>query len=562
MFVKLARARGHTYAQIVQSYRDANGQPRQRNLLTLGRVDENNGQIDKMLQTLLKARGLGGVDTATPQVQFESALALGDVWALDQLWREIGFDCLAGVFRRARFSTAVEQAIRVMVFNRLCDADSKLGTLRWLQTVSMPGVDPAKLTHQHLLRSMDALMDHQQAVDDCVAHLLRPLIDDALSVVFYDLTTIRAAGHSVQDGDVRHFGMSKEGVVARQFMLGVVQTADGMPIYHEVFDGNTSEAPTLLPTVRKVLARYPHIRRLVMVADRGLLSVDNLADLSAISLPDGQPLEFILAVPGRRYGEFAELLQPLHTAAAPEGETVAETSWEGLRLIVAHNPQRAQEQTDKRTARIAALEARAKDLANKLDGQDAGQKKRGRKLSDSGAKARFFHEVADAHLSKIIKIDLKSDLFTYDIDAKALARAQMMDGKLLLATNVADLEPAEIVQRYKSLADIERGFRVLKSEIEIAPVYHRLPERIRAHALVCFLALIVYRVLRRRLKLAKSDLSPERALAELRKIQRHRVRINKAEPISGISTINDSQAEVLETLKIRKPTQDAQLTLL
>ena len=562
MFIKLARARGHTYAQIVESYRDANGQPRQRNLLTLGRVDENNGQVDKMLQTLLKARGHGGVDTATPQVQFESALSLGDVWALDQLWREIGFDCLAGVFRRARFSTAVEQAIRVMVFNRLCDADSKLGTLRWLQTVSMPGVDPAKLTHQHLLRSMDALMDHQQAVDDCVAHLLRPLIDDALSVVFYDLTTIRAAGHSVQDGDVRHFGMSKEGMVARQFMLGVVQTADGMPIYHEVFDGNTSEAPTLLPTVRKVLARYPHIRRLVMVADRGLLSVDNLTDLSAISLPDGQPLEFILAVPGRRYGEFAELLQPLHAAAEPEGETVAETSWEGLRLVVAHNPQRAQEQTDKRTARIAALEARARDLANKLDGQDAGQKKRGRRLSDSGAKARFFHEVAEAHLSKIIKVDLKSDLFTYDIDAKALARAQMMDGKLLLVTNVADLEPAEIVQRYKSLADIERGFRVLKSEIEIAPVYHRLPERIRAHASICFMALILYRVMRQRLKAAGHSASPESALAQLRKIQRQSVAINQGVPVSGISNIHREQADLLAAMNIRKPVPDAQLILL
>jgi transposase len=562
MFIKLARARGHTYAQIVESYRDANGQPRQRNLLTLGRVDENNGQVDKMLQTLLKARGHGGVDTATPQVQFESALSLGDVWALDQLWREIGFDCLAGVFRRARFSTAVEQAIRVMVFNRLCDADSKLGTLRWLQTVSMPGVDPAKLTHQHLLRSMDALMDHQQAVDDCVAHLLRPLIDDALSVVFYDLTTIRAAGHSVQDGDVRHFGMSKEGMVARQFMLGVVQTADGMPIYHEVFDGNTSEAPTLLPTVRKVLARYPHIRRLVMVADRGLLSVDNLTDLSAISLPDGQPLEFILAVPGRRYGEFAELLQPLHAAAEPEGETVAETSWEGLRLVVAHNPQRAQEQTDKRTARIAALEARARDLANKLDGQDAGQKKRGRKLSDSGAKARFFHEVAEAHLSKIIKVDLKSELFTYDIDAKALARAQMMDGKLLLVTNVADLEPAEIVQRYKSLADIERGFRVLKSEIEIAPVYHRLPERIRAHASICFMALILYRVMRQRLKAAGHSASPETALAKLRRIQRQSVAINQGVPVSGISNIHREQADLLAAMNIRKPVPDAQLSLL
>jgi transposase len=562
MFTKLTKSGGHTYVQLVESYRDELSRPRQRTVCTLGRLDEVGGQVDSLLKGLLRAKGMPASMAEPPQISFESALALGDVWALDQLWRELGFDTLAGVFRRARYTTPVEQAIRVMVFNRLCDADSKLGTLRWLQTVSMPGVDPAKLTHQHLLRSMDALMDHQQAVDDCVAHLLRPLIDDALSVVFYDLTTIRAAGHSVQDGDVRHFGMSKEGVVARQFMLGVVQTADGMPIYHEVFDGNTSEAPTLLPTVRKVLARYPHIRRLVMVADRGLLSVDNLADLSAISLPDGQPLEFILAVPGRRYGEFAELLQPLHASAAPEGETVAETSWEGLRLVVAHNPQRAQEQTAKRTARMAALEARASDLANKLDGQDAGQKKRGRKLSDSGAKARFFHEVADAHLSKIIKVDLKSDLFTYDIDAKALARAQMMDGKLLLVTNVADLEPAQIVQRYKSLADIERGFRVLKSEIEIAPVYHRLPERIRAHASICFMALILYRVMRQRLKAAGHSASPESALAQLRKIQRQSVAINQGVPVSGISNIHREQADLLAAMNIRKPEPDAQLSLL
>jgi len=563
MFVKLARSRGHTYAQIVESFRDANGQPRQRNLLTLGRVDENDGQVDKVLQALLKARGHGPTDTATPQVQFESALALGDVWALDQLWREIGFDCLAGVFRQARYTSPVEHAIRVMVFNRLCDADSKLGTLRWLQTVSMPGVEPSKITHQHLLRSMDALMDHQDAVDDCVAHLLRPLIDEELSVVFYDLTTIRSEGHSVQDGDVRHFGMSKEGTVARQFMLGVVQTADGMPIYHEVFDGNTAEAPTMLPTVRQVLARYPHIQRLVMVADRGLLSIDNLDELASITLPSGKPLEFILAVPGRRYNEFVELLQPVHEAAANQsGETIAQASWQGHRLIVAHDPQRAQEQTALRDKRMAALQARADQLASKLDGQDAGEIHRGRRLSDSGAKARFFHEVAEAHLSKIIKVDLKSDLFTYDIDAKALARAQMMDGKLLLVTNVADLQPAQIVQRYKSLADIERGFKVLKSEIEIAPVYHRLPERIRAHASICFMALILYRVMRQRLKTAGQAVSPEMALAQLRRIQRQSVSINQGAPISGVSNINREQAELFSALNLRKPVPDAQLPLL
>ncbi|MBV8037237.1 IS1634 family transposase [Roseateles sp.] len=563
MFVKLARSRGHTYAQLVESFRDDNGQPRQRHLLTLGRVDENDGQVDKLLQTLLKARGHGPRDTATPQVQFESALVLGDVWALDQLWREIGFDALAGVFRQAHFTTPVEQAIRVMVFNRLCDADSKLGVLRWLQTVSMPGVEPGKITHQHLLRSMDALMDHQGAVDDCVAHLLRPLIDEELSVVFYDLTTIRSEGQSVQSGDVRHFGMSKEGVVARQFMLGVVQTADGMPIYHEVFDGNTAEAPTMLPTVRKVLARYPHIRRLVMVADRGLLSVDNLADLTRITLPNGQPLEFILAVPGRRYTEFTELLRPLHAAAAASPqETLAEARWEGHRLVMAHDPARAQEQTALRATRIAALQARAEQLAGKLDGQDAGEVHRGRKLSDSGAKARFFHEVAEAHLSKIVKVDLKSELFTYDIDAQALERAQTMDGKLLLVTNVVDLTPAQIVARYKSLADIERGFKVLKSEIEIAPVYHRLPERIRAHASICFMALILYRVMRQRLKLAGHHASPESALAQLRRIQRQSVSINQGAPITGVSNINREQADLFAAMNIRKPAADAQLNLL
>ncbi len=464
-----------------------------------------------------------------------------------------------------------------MVFNRLCDADSKLGVLRWLQTVCMPGIDGNRLTHQQLLRSMDALMDHQAQVDECIASLLRPLIDQDLSVVFYDLTTIGAEGLSQQAGDVRCFGMSKQGTIARQFMLGVVQTADGMPIYHEVFDGNAAEAATLEPTLKKVLARYPHIRRLVVVADRGLLSLDNIEALTGLQVA-GQdehkrPLEFILAVPGRRYGQFADLLPSMDAQAnqdcVPSDEDdeddediIIECQWQGHRLVVAHNRQRAMEQTQERLSRIQELELRAAQLAGKLDAQDAGQAKRGRKLSDSGAKARFFHEVSDAHLARIVKVDLKSDLFTYEIDQTALARAQLMDGKLMLVTNVKDMRADEIVRRYKSLADIERGFRVLKSEIEIAPVYHRLPERIRAHASICFMALILYRVMRVRLKRAGSDLSPESALAQLRRIQRHTVRIDHGEPMSGVSTIHPRQADVLAALNVKRPTNDAQMSLL
>jgi transposase len=118
-----------------------------------------------------------------------------------------------------------------------------------------------------------------------------------------------------------------------------------LPLYHEVFDGNQPELPTLMPKLKKVLSRFGHIKRLIVVANRGLLSLDNIDELGKIKLPSGQALEFILAVPGRRYGEFVEVLQDFQgRAATVEQEIVEETSWHDLRLVVAHHPQRAKEQ--------------------------------------------------------------------------------------------------------------------------------------------------------------------------------------------------------------------------
>ncbi|MBU2764787.1 IS1634 family transposase, partial [Acidithiobacillus ferrivorans] len=120
----------------------------------------------------------------------------------------------------------------------------------------------------------------------------------------------------------------------------------------------------------------------------------------------------------------------------------------------------------------------------------------------------------------------------------------------------------EVVARYKSLADIERGFKVLKSELEIGPVYHRLPDRIRAHAAICFMALILHRVMRSRLRVSHTGLTPERALEQLHRIQHHRVRLNGAPPVSGVSSIHECQSEVLHALRVKKPAASQQLTLL
>ncbi len=568
MFVKLTRSGPRRYVQIAESYRDAEGKVKQRTIASLGRLEHIEPQVEAIVRGLRRlgtkkelpdstavAGATAGV-APEPSLQFEPARALGDVWALSALWKAFGFDRLGDVFRArsTRRRIDVERLVRVMVFNRLCDPESKLGVLRWLETVSLPQVDGAAIRHQHLLRAMDALIEHHDAVDEFVASALLPLIDTELSAVFYDLTTIRCEGLSEQEGEIRRHGKSKDGGIRRQFVLGVVQTAEGIPIHHEVHEGNVAEVTTLKGTLERVMTRFP-IRRVIAIADRGLMSADNLAELSQLTSPSGQALEYVLAVPGRRYGEFVDLIGPLHRKRFKdaESEVVGELKWNGQRLIVAHDPERAASQTAERNKTIKELESKAAEWVGKLDGQDSGEKRgRGRPLSDGGVRAKFYHAVLEARLGNILRVDLNSELFSYTIDTKARKLAELMDGKLLVVSNVADLSAADIIERYKSLADIERGFRVLKNEIEIGPVHHRLPDRIRAHAMICFIALIVHRLMRRKLRAVEAEHSPERALQTLGRIQHHRVRIGKTLR-EGVTTLTPEQNELLATLGAGKP---------
>ena len=554
MYVKVTRSGTRRYVQLVEAFRDASGRAKQRTVASLGRLEQVQGNLDSVINGLRRVAGKEPLPPDDEVFAFSPARALGDLWALDALWRELGFHRLNDCFRRQRYEIDIEALTRIMVFNRLCDPESKLGVLRWLETVSFPGLTLASVDHQHLLRTMDALVDHQDAVENAIHGLLRPLVDQELSVVFYDMTTIRAEGASEAEGDVRRYGLSKLGRIERQFMLGAVQTADGLPIYHEVFDGNTAEVTTLIPVIEKLTRRYP-VRRLVVVADRGLLSTDNLAELEALTLPDGEPLEFILAVPGRRYRDFNPTVTDYHQrhCASASTEVTGEVQWGKHRLVIAYDPETARQQSESRDQKIAELEAHAKNWCGKLDSQDEGKRSRGRELSDGGARARFYHAVKEARLASIIRVDLKSELFSYSIDQQALQHARLMDGKLLLVTNVKDLTPEAIVTRYKSLADIERGFRVLKSELEIGPVYHRLPKRIKAHALICFIALILYRVMRQRLQTSHTGLSPERALSVLSRVQYHQLNREGQPWIQGVSTITPEQGELFSCLGAGKP---------
>jgi transposase len=350
----------------------------------------------------------------------------------------------------------------------------------------------------------------------------------------------------------------KDGGTARQVVIGVMQTAEGLPLSHQVFEGNVSEAATLLPALEALTSRYP-IQRVVLVADRGLLNLDNLAALDQIKLPSGEPLQYILAIPGGRYGDFAEVIRPLHESrqlqdGAPEtgGDWITETRWQDRRLVIDHCESMAAAKRQLRRDDIANLEAQGEALFAKLDTQERGDKGKGRKLSDGGATAKFYQAVKDARLGHLYQVDMESDDFGYLYHDQKRQALERLDGKLLLVTNVADAEPQVIIDRYRSLADIERGFRVLKSELEIGPMYHRLPQRIRAHASICFIALILYRVMRYRLQAAGSTVSPERSLEELARVQQHQIKINGT-LVRGLSTLSTTQLDLLKVLEVPKP---------
>ena len=391
-------------------------------------------------------------------------------------------------------------------------------------------------------------MDHAEVVEEALARQIRPLVDQELAVVFYDLTTVRIHGEATVEKDIRAFGMSKDkGGIARQFVLGVVQTAEGLPLMHTVHPGNVGETRTMQGMLQKVLARFP-VQRLILVADRGLLSLENIGELSTLADQGGRKLEFILAVSARRYAELVDTFRDLAFDAAG----LAESAFAGHRLIVAHDPGRAEEQSDRRRARIRELECMAERMVARLDAQDEGRTARGRRASDRGACSRFARAVAEAELTRFIKPDLQADRFSWSVDEDAIARAELFDGKLALLTNAPDLTRAETVARYKSLADIERGFCVLKSDIEIAPVHHRLPDRIRAHALICFLALALHRVMRMRLKARGHGASPRAALDLLARIQKHTAHIGDR-TFNGTSKITPEQLDLFESLNLSRP---------
>ena len=203
MYTKITRSGGRQYLQLVEGYRNDEGKVRHRVVANFGRLEDlHPAKLDPLINGLNRA--IVRSDNTAFSVEIESSKAYGNEFALHELWKDLGFDrALGRAMRSGRRKIEADVLVRAMVFNRLCDPTSKLGCLRWLDTVAMPEM-PAKVEHHHLLRAMDALMDNVDHVEAELARQIRPLVDRDLTVVFYDLTTVRIHGEGEVDDDIRN----------------------------------------------------------------------------------------------------------------------------------------------------------------------------------------------------------------------------------------------------------------------------------------------------------------------------------------------------------------------
>jgi transposase len=497
------------YVQLANNRR-VDGQTQAEVLVNLGREDRLDLDALRRLVASIN-RYLGEDDDVTAPLaaeagplQVESSRPIGAIWLLDQLWKLLGIDtALARHLDGRRFRTDVERVLFALVANRAIAPGSKLAAGEWAtHDVVVPGL-PQLDGNNQALRAMDLLIEGdatgavQETVFFAAAHLLNLEVD----LIFFDTTStyFERDGEDDEGGDeaLRRFGHSKDHRKdLPQIVIGLAVTREGIPVRCWVWPGNTSDT-TVIEQVKDDLRSW-RLGRVVTVADSGFSSEANLAYLTRAGG------HYITGVKMRETSKKADaaLARQGRYQEVRDNLRVKEVRLEGdpgRRWIVCHNPAEAARDAERREQQLTAItdeldriaQARTAD-ANKARAKAAKTGKRPAKPNDA------VHRKAECSLRDHPSLGrwLKQHPTTgrLSIDRAKVAAESRLDGKYLLATSDPDLSAEDVALGYKNLLEAERSFRTMKSTLYLRPVHHRMDDRIRAHVLLCWLALLLIRV--------------------------------------------------------------------
>jgi transposase len=501
MFFRIKPSGDRRYLQIVENTRDG-AKTRQTVLATLGRIDEleASGKLDTLLRSgaricetavLISSLRAGTLDAVATR-------RIGAPLVFARLWEETGGrKLIEDLARRRGFGFSIERAVFATVLHRLVVSGSDRACERWLEAYRVDGAETLEL--HHLYRAMtwlgETLADQsgatraQRRTKDVIEEQLfarrRSLFTD-LSVVLFDTTSLYfygAGGESLGQN-----GKSKDRRPdLKQVVVGVVLDEAGRPICSETWPGNATDVKSLLPVVDRLRQRFG-IARMCVVADRGMISAETMAEL------DARGIEYILGARERSDKEVREIvladtkpMVPLAITRARDEVTEIEVkevvvgAWgpsaKPRRYIVCFNPQEA-----KRDA--AAREAILKSLDDKLKHGD-------KQLVGNDGYRRFLATPREGH---------------FEIDPDRVAADARFDGIYILRTN-SKLNMLSVALAYRQLWRVEQIFRTAKSILETRPIFHQCDAAIAGHIFCSFLALILRKELDERL--AAAGLDPE-----------------------------------------------------
>jgi transposase len=498
------------YVQLAHNRR-VGGVTRAEVLLNLGREDELDVDgLRRLARSITRfTDGEPGdvAEAAGEGLEVVQSRPLGGVFVLDALWRRLGVaDAIAQALGVRRYQTDVERVLFALVANRALKPFSKLAAAEWAsRDVHIPGL--AAMDEDQAYRAMDVLSaaDTEAGVQEAVFFACADLLNLEVDLLFFDTTSTyfeRDEPEAGPDGapGFRVLGHSKDHRPdLPQVVIGLAVTREGIPVRVWVWPGNTNDQ-TVIGQVKDDLAGW-RLGRVVWVVDRGFSADENLRYLTRAGghwiagekMRDGSPdAKAALA----RQGRYRTVRDNLRVKEVDLG-------LQGKRFIVCHNPAEAERD---RAERDAQLERIAAELAriDALREREARQRKskkttgaRGKAIARSAAKAHVKAECAlrdHPTLGRYVRLTPTGRL---RVDRAKVAAEERLDGKFLLSTSDPDISAEDVALGYKNLLEAERSFRDLKGILRLRPVYHRLEERIRAHILICWLALLLIRICER-----------------------------------------------------------------
>ncbi len=442
-----------------------------------------------------------GPDAGDQALLVESSRTLGAVWLLDALWQRLGVaEALAKLLGTRRFGTDVERVLFALVGNRATDPMSKLSAAEWAsQDAAIPGL--AGMDEDQAYRAMDLLVEAdtqarvQEAVFFAAAHLLNLEVD----LLFFDTTStfFQRDTEETGPGAFRVYGHSKDHRPdLPQVVIGLAVTREGIPVRVWCWPGNTNDM-TVIQQVKDDLRGW-RLGRVITVVDRGFASDDNLAYLTRAGghwiagerLRDGTAdVAQVLA----RQGRYQQVRDNLRVKEVRLGSGDA-----ARRFVLCHNPEQAERDRHQRQQQLAAAQAELERIATLR--AKAGQAKaagRGRGRRAAAGEDHLKAECALRDHPSLGRWLRQTPGGRLVIDRGKVRAEQRLDGKFLLSTSDPDLSAEDVALGYKNLLEAERAFRDLKTTLELRPVYHHLERRIRAHVLLCWLALLLARVAER-----------------------------------------------------------------